>query len=356
MAKIKRPKPTLLEGLEDGITSGLKNPFTSASKHITMPTKIKYRSRIANTRLNTIRFALISLTRLDGDMQEDTILNEPMGTQRRPLPIKNTWGLDSSACRRHIQINRHKKAYEYWKLYKSAIEKALNKDSKVVCINELGVPADIRGPLPAFFKGVKELAEKYSAVIITGSFHDTRTRYNTGYVFYPDCPASGEAFHKQVSATQKEIGEYINIPPKRESIVIKAYKLYISVITCLDLMDYSIISSLVQVGDKVDFIFVPACSPKIEPLEEVASVASKTLPGGVGIVNTYSKGRKNHSCLYLFDDNNPKLPDDSDNLDDNGIINYYDIPTQSFDDRKRDLQDTTTDYHWLLKNPRLDLA
>jgi hypothetical protein len=349
----------ILNDVKTGIIQPLmktKNPFTSACQHISLPAKIKYDSKISNSsERSTIRIALISLTRPNGNMHEDTILSEPLGTTNRPLPIKHRLGLHAEACRRNIFVSEHRQAYGYWKLYENAIKNALDNESRLICINELGVPANIRGPLPAFFKGVKKLTEQYSAVIIAGSFHDTRTRYNTGYIFYPGCPAEGEPFHKQVSATQ-ELDEHINIPPKRESIVVKAFKLYISVITCLDLMDYSIISSLVQFGDRVDFLFVPVCSPKIETFEDIARMVSSTLPGGVGLINTFNTGKQSHSRLYLFGQTNPKQPDKSESLGSNGIIDFYDIPVQWFNDRKKALQDTVTQYDWLLKQPRTSPA
>jgi len=213
------------------------------------------------------------------------------------------------------------------------------------------------GPLPGFFKEVSKLVKNTPALIITGSHHDSRTRYNTGYIFYPSCPIHGQPFHKQVSATQPEIGEYISVPSERQSKVITAFRFNIAVITCLDLMDFSIISSLVQLRDKLDFIIIPTCSPKTEPLEEIAKTVSEVLRGGVFINNEYRKGKKPASHAYFFGDRRPKDPDSQIILDNNGIIDIYDIQRNWFEENKYNRPSPTPPhslFRWLLTGTIVD--
>ncbi|MFC1864736.1 hypothetical protein ACFLYG_02800 [Chloroflexota bacterium] len=72
-------------------------------------------------------------------------------------------------------------------------------NAHVACVNELGFPACDCIPLERADKWTREKAEEYGSLIIAGTCHDGRTWYNTGYLYYPDCPPFGYPFHKQVS-------------------------------------------------------------------------------------------------------------------------------------------------------------
>jgi hypothetical protein len=355
-----RGKEPIIRDVADGLASlsHNRNPFSIHCRKISKPWKIKYESSIVHKPINNVRFALISLNKPGGESSEDNLLDKPLAStkgDRIPIQLNNRWGLELESCRRSLYLSRHKEAYRYLNLYRDAIQIALEQEkANIVCVNELGISADVNGPLPRFFKQVGRLVKDNAALVITGSHHDSRTRYNTGYIFYPGCPIYGQPFHKQVSATQGDIGEYISVPAERQSKVIRAFRLNIAVITCLDIADYSTISSLVQLDDKLDFILVPSCSPRTESLEEIAKMVSGVLPGGVFIINEYRRGKKPASFAYFFGSKDPIDYYKQVTLGDNGVIDIYDIPRKWFDYEKDSAQHSVSPdspYQWLLKNP-----
>jgi len=238
--------------------------------------------------------------------------------------------------------------------YKWGVTEALGHlKANIVCVNELGFPSCRGEPYRRVIDFSRRKAEEHKAVIVAGSFHDARTRYNTGYIFFPEDDmevlAAGTPFHKQVSATEVgkkdgglliRTGEYISIPPERASLNFKAYGLSISVIVCLDLMDYSAVANVVKLQDAVDILFIPSCSESTDAMNRMAKLVSRAMPGGVAIVNYFRK-RQVTSTLHLFDREDEEPCTRVRNIPNNGgRIFVYDIHYAEFKKEKREKQNS----------------
>lgn len=204
-------------------------------------------------------------------------------------------------------------------------------------MNELGIPASPTGPSRAFFKELKSWARQTSSLIVAGSFHDARTKYNTGYIFTPASPDCGYTFHKQVSA--KDIKEYVSVPSDRQSVMVLAFGFNIGVIICLDLLDYSTVASLVDLRDAVDFILVPSYSEAegVSRLGRIAKIASQAMPGGVGIVNCH-EGQMRSSTMHIFGELQAPV-EDRELSDGSGWLRVYEVDWQQFNADKKTRQD-----------------
>ena len=124
---------------------------------------------------------------------------------------------------------------------------------------------------------------KHNALIIAGTAHDSRTMFNTGYLFHPAEEPATWAFHKSASAYK--LGERIMSPARRRVLIIKAFDLLIATMICLDVVDYTTLAAVMGAGDQVDVILVPSYTERFERMQDVASVASRALPGVVALVN-----------------------------------------------------------------------
>ncbi len=336
------------EGIKELKAKRPTNPFSASCLHITKVKRIPLDKALSKsaTMLTKVRFAFVSFKKnSDDDFKDDSIFkSKPKGR-----------GIDKDSCYRKLLRCNDQQVGEHWSLYQNVLRDALEKyKANIVCINELGIPANSNGPLDQFFDRAKYWAETKKAVIIAGSCHDPRTKYNTGYIFIPNCPPDGYAFHKQVSATT--VGEYISVPPERHSIIVPAFGLRIGVITCLDLLDYSTIATLTQVRDAIDFILVPSCSRDVEGLGKVAIISSQAMPGGVAIVN-YDRGRKHSSSMHLFGRKASEEPVLSEKINKNfGRISIYEVDLPSFGNKKYDLQDIEENLDWLFRFPSIDTA
>lgn len=373
----------LKKGIEATVKERKPNPFGYTCSHITRPSRIPVDSKIANLK-SEIRFAFISFkhdhasygvdfTRLCGDCHEgigtetcyqefiselpkgrgQTLHQAPNGYPEEfmvKLPQRDCRrGLDVKACGRTV-CNGNGIS---WQQYKEALEQALEEgDADIVIANELSIPVTQTGLPEEFFNEIKYLANKKPSLIITGSFHDPRTNYNTGYIFTPEAPDGGYIFHKQVSATK--IKEYISVTPRRQSIVVPAFNLNIGVIVCLDLLDYSTVATLVSLHDAIDFILVPAYSREIQSLDKVARIASESMPGGVGIIN-YCRSNMPSNLMYVF--GKPQKPlMEKPLVNGSGKLSIYEIKWEDFRSEKWKRQYIEDDFNWLFRFSTIDQA
>ena len=340
------------------------NPFSEAAMRISKVMRIRSDRQISSPK-PSVRFAFVSLSGLSakdgkadfiglcGDCEDGIgtiacraeFLNPDTTSDEHSCRI----GLDVDACRRILYRRSEKGTQRAWRDYKAALRAALDKyAADIVVVNELGIPMTSPAAETEFFTWTKRLAERRKALIIAGSFHDGRTKYNTGYIFSPESPPTGYAFHKQVSATG--VKELVSVPPRRKSLFLKAFDLKIAVIICLDLLDYSTISPLVSFGERIDFILVPAHSDKTETLERVASAVSSALPGGVGIANRGNQ--RIFASLHRFG----KLCLDGDvrSIGRVGHITLFDVDREEFKREKDRLQGMSFDLEWLLRYPIIE--
>lgn len=280
-------------------------------------------------------------------------LNSHADRKNQCIKEKRVFDIDHGACVRKLAKYSAQKAGELFEYYKAWLLMALEEfKANIVCINELGFPSHNCLPLPAARKFTRELANKYHSLIIAGSYHDRRTAYNTGHIYYPGCGPYGKAFHKQVSATKLTKPEFVSVPSERLSLSVEAFGLKICIVICLDMMDFSTAASIVQSGDLIDFLLVPAYSDDIEPIEKVAYSISRALPGGVAIVNHHRPG-KYSSSLYLFDNKNPKKTKTEDISNDGGQLTVHEINSKWFLGERRDRKDRVEgELVWLYGRPQ----
>ena len=345
------------------------NPFGKWCSRISVPFQLHADPELESADAR-VRFAFVSLERLgQGDRRPDfvplcgsckknragssaclrQILSGPSRPQRRCHR-----GVDLQALERTLYRRSGQRVPTDWQGYKAALIEAFAAYSpNVVVVNELGIPATSSGPTPALFRTVGGLARKERALIIAGSFHDTRTKCNTGYVFGPRSGLKGDPFHKQVSAVK--VDEAISVPPRRHSILVQAFSLNIGVVICLDLLDYSSIAPLVNLRAEIDFVLVPSHTDNPVPLETVARLASQAMPGGVGIANCdYGRGRS--SSLHLFGARQSPVADRKLKTA-AGRVAIYDVDFSRFVKDKRRLQGSIgPTLGWLFPGPPIERA
>jgi hypothetical protein len=369
--KSKRLTAQVDEGIRKSEREKPFNPFITACRHITKPRRIPVDDNISDAKTGaSSKFAFISFGKFNtSDFTNDFI---PLcGQCRKKVGIETCYqhflnrspqeewschrGLDIEACERRLLRRNAVPRATSWQQYQRALSEALDvSGANIVVVNELGIPAPPTGPSRDFFRQAKSWARKTSSLIITGSFHDARTKYNTGYIFTPASPNCGYAFHKQVSA--KDIKEHISIPANRQSVMVRAFGFNIVVIICLDLLDYSTVASLVDMRDAVDFILVPSYSESegMVSLGRVAKIASEAMPGGVGIVNCHD-GKTHPNTMHVFGDLlAPAI--DRQLADGSGWLSIYEIDWQQFNTGKKNRQEIQADIDWLLRFPLISTA
>jgi len=285
-------------------------------------------ARLAGLAKETVRLALVSLPQLD----KKTCLT--IERSLVPKKVAHRSGLDDEACDRRLFCFKDERVASSLKWFEEALDEAIrNQKADIVCFNELAFPADETGPSTAAIDYVRKIATDAGKLIIGGSFHDNRTLYNSGQIFFPPNPASDSDdifYHKQVSA----IGtfEMVSIPCLRSTTVVEAFDLRIATLICLDMSDYSAVASLFQLGADVDVLLVPSYSLWMEdPLEKIAIDVSSAMPGVVAIVNCYNPSGPS-SVVYKFGKKQPErlLPRVPLASGTPAVVSTYDIDLSTF--------------------------
>jgi predicted amidohydrolase len=78
------------------------------------------------------------------------------------------------------------------------------------------------------------------------------------------------------------------------------YGLKLSLLTCIDLADFTAVAHVVKYGEGIDLLLTPACTDKEEKLYECARVTSEAMPGLVAFVNTGKADKRNGVALFGF--------------------------------------------------------
>jgi len=204
-------------------------------------------------------------------------------------------GVDPRALKRVLASFKPATAERMFNEFREALEAAVERfHPDVICFNELGLPAE-DFPLSRAIDLAWDMSDKHNMLVIAGSAHDSRTLYNTGYVFRPGGPRPGQGFHKSISA--RAVGELISAPASRRVAAVYFAGLRIAMMICIDVADYASIASVVKVGDGVDVLLVPCYTPKIEDMNSIAKVTSNALPGIVALVNANDPDGVAKPCL-----------------------------------------------------------
>jgi len=302
------------------------NPFSNLVEKIcgvTFVNKIDdpYRKRPKNK--ENIRIALVSMPYVSFDTVPHSSLSEGFA---RPD------GVDDVAFLRQLVSFKADTADRMFNAFSEALETALhsNPPADVICFNELGLPATDMVPMLRAKELAWDKSQKHKALIIAGSAHDSRTLYNTGYVFRPGGPEAGQGFHKSVSA--RSVGELISAPAHKSVAAVYFAGLRIATMICIDVADYASIASVVKVADGVDVLLVPCYTTKFEKMGAIADLTSKALPGVVALVNADLPGDAKVCRIARFgksDEPNNELKTPA-----GAVISMLDINLSQFDEER----------------------
>lgn len=201
-----------------------------------------------------------------------------------PFKGKCPTGVEKDDVLRTLAARADSVSEEMLNAFEEALKVALETmNANVVCVSELGFPNRKMQPMAKARQIAHKMSEKHDALIIAGTTHDSRTCYNTGFVFHPGGPDAGWPFHKANSAITME--ERIAAPSTRHIPVMKTFELKIATMICLDVADFASLASVVRAGEEVSVVLVPCYTKNFEKMRDVALMASAALPGVVALVN-----------------------------------------------------------------------
>jgi hypothetical protein len=269
-------------------------------------------------RRESLRIALVSMPTCEYEI-------EPFSTLRsRQLPA----GVDAETCARRLVRVKNSVSAAMLAAFKEAIRTAVETlKADIVCVSELGLPTRNLMISSEAVKYAYEASQKHEAVIVAGSGHDSRTLSNTGHLFYPGSPKTGQTFHKTISAVST--GEMVSAPAVRRILGVGFFGLGIAMMICLDIADYAALASVVKVGDAIDMVLVPCYTDKFEKMVDIATVASKALPGVVALVNANLVGSVAAPC-HIAKFGALEKPSDVVALQSNALISVFELPQDEF--------------------------
>ena len=272
-----------------------------------------------------VRIALVSMPALSkGDFK----------LRRFNLP-RVPRGVDPEDCKRQLVALRGNLHKQWLDAYKEALTFAVDEfHADIICVSELGLPHRNALPMKEAQRFARDLSATRNVLIVAGTSHDHRTRYNTGYVYYPGGPE--EAFHKTLSATGME--EYISSPAKRRVLRIEAFGLAIATMICLDIADYVTLASVVRVRDKVNMLLVPCYTKKWDKMLDMAKLASNALRGVVAMVNAHVPNAICHIARFGEDEEPVRKKD----FHSGTVVSMFEVRHEALDkerNRKRSPQE-----------------
>lgn len=277
------PEPDRSEA--ERAVANLRNPFVLLQHRISEAFRVPV-SQLAEKK-KSVKLALVSMPELpsgEARMREHWVATE------EDLP-----DLDREACRRVLAELTPEFSARYARTYEAALRcAAFDHRADIICFNELGFPTLDQKPRPDTLALSREVAGPQhegdrGRFVVGGSFHDRRTLYNTGGLFFPGCPPPGVHFHKQVSAVTVE--ERISVPPRRVTPCATVFGLSVAVLLCLDLADFAAVAGVVRAADWIDLALVPCYTEWTDDLERIARSMSRAMPGIVALVNYQRPGQ-----------------------------------------------------------------
>lgn len=284
------PEPGTSEA--ERAVSSLRNPFVRLQRRISRSSKLEVGPSLSKKK-RTVTLALVSMPDLlpDSAGADRVDLVPHWSALKKDLPA-----VDADACRRTLVGMPSGYSESYSAIYTEALEAAaIDHRADIICFNELGFPTLDQRPRKDALAATRRFAEPRherdrGRFIVCGSFHDRRTLYNTGGLFFPGSPSpEGTPFHKQVSALV--VNERISLPPERVTPCATVFGLSVAVLICLDLADFSSVAPVVTAGDWIDLVLVPCYTEWTDKLEKIARDISRTMPGMVVMVNYQRTGQ-----------------------------------------------------------------
>lgn len=248
------------------------NPFFNLARNLCVPYVLPKVEGFRRPADDLVRIALIS-------MPDILYISKEFGSPHDPPN-----GVDKDDVRRTLGAVSQADSKKMLDTFREALTAALeDDDADIVCVNEFGFPSRNAIPLAEAQRIAFDLSCRHNALIVAGTSHDSRTMFNTGYLFHPAETQTTWAFHKSASAYQ--MGERIMAPARHRILIIDAFGLRIATIIGLDVVDYTTLASVMAAGDQIDVILVPSYTLRAERMQDVAVLASRALPGLVAMAN-----------------------------------------------------------------------
>lgn len=266
------------------------NPFSHHNDKISAPQIVKHvfgnQDQIAS--FSTIKLALISF--------EMTKLKQHSCYSYSRT--SNDICIDDDSIERnlfyHLDESRH--LDEYCKALDIAV---LEHGANIVALNELGFPTSDQLPSSIANDHAVKLVQQKHCVIAAGSYHDSRTQFNSGHLYYfGDNQVNDVFYHKQVSAAN--LGELVSVPPDRHSIMVEAFGIRIAVVICLDMLDYSTMACLFDPAYYSNLILVPSFADNTTGMINAGKEFSEALPGIVAVLNKNTKNGEKYPGKILY--------------------------------------------------------
>ena len=303
------------------------NPFSWMVEKICGVRMVAGDDPFRKDRPSTVRIALVSMPRFPFEVNPFSSLSA--GTT---APA----GVDPEASARALVAFKGTAAGEMLHAFNEALDVAIKRfEAHVVCFSELGLPSEDMVPMLEAKQLAWQKSQDHKVLVVAGSAHDSRTLYNTGYLFRPGGPEEGNSFHKTISA--RAVGELISSPASRRVVALNFAGFQIAMMICLDVADYASIASVVKVADGIDILLVPCYTPKFEDMVEIAKVASKALPGIVALVNADFPEATAKPCqIARFGELVAPLKQET--LKSGAIISLLDIDCAQFDKTRTEMK------------------
>lgn len=277
------------------------NQLAMTAKYVSKPRELLYEKNVkieAELKSkNRIRLALVCLPKI---VEKEPYTCNIISNEKRR---RNT---DSDTCGRSVAKYTEKATQMLIDNYYIAIKEVIKEKPDIICINELGFPADNSGPIKKAIEESIKIANDHKCLLVAGSYHDHRNFYNVGRVYYPyhkneknyDELKQKYYYHKQVSAFKTYPSERISIPPERNTLIIQAFGIRIAILICADVWDLATITGIIQDED-IKLLLIPSHSEKTDILKLNTRFISQILPGLVAVAN-YSDPEVVSYYLYKF--------------------------------------------------------
>lgn len=281
---------------EERAVSRLRNPFVLLHHRIARSSTVDLGYSLSKKK-GTVKLALVSMPDLgldavDRDPSRQADIVEHWSARKKDLAA-----VDRDACRRVLVAMSPAFSETYAATYMEAVRcAAIDHRADIICFNELGFPTLGQQPRADALAFTEQHVQPRDdrdrgRLIVCGSFHDRRTLYNTGGLFFPGCTSQhGIPFHKQVSAVS--VNERISLPPERVTPCVGVFGLRVAVLICLDLADFASVAAVVKAADWIDLVLVPCYTKWTDQLEKIAEAMSRAMPGMVAMVNYQRTGHE----------------------------------------------------------------
>jgi predicted amidohydrolase len=307
---------------------GKVNPFSWMVEHVSGVRRLDDLRERNDLQPLTVNFVLVSMPDFVEPLEKKLVEVSSL-TAGSVAPQ----GVAQDAYTRLLIRFRPDEAKSHLDIFSASLDAALQLKPHVICFNELALPSQEMEPLDEVRELVWQKSQEHNVLIVAGSAHDWRTRFNTAYLFRPGGPKQGQAIHKIVTAYK--VKEFVSVPSPRLVAVVRHAGLAIAVMICLDIADYSSAASVVKVSESVDVVLVLCYTPKFDDMASIAKVTSKALPGIVAMVNADRPDTSARNCVIARFGRQQKA--NQTQLANGSYLTFFDIPYAEFRQTRIDM-------------------